>query len=460
MKQMIRALVAFSLCLFGAGVSAFEVRTGYRVIDSIPELRLAMTRSDQKVRMKPGTYRVTDALADNQTVFLVSGSNNAFDLRGVTIQVETRVLAEMTSTRAHQLATYRIHGHHLTFEGATFENVGDLPPQRSLSEFALWGDHITFRDCVFIVRGSDPYGYGERFGKGRERSFPRLLQKHSAMSVNGDHTRIIGCRFGIYAFGHAIHVHGGQDTLVRDTYIEGELRSTDDLLAETSGEAFDLGFTDMWGRPIPGGRMLALAEDGIRAYTRGTRDGVERRTGKITVINCHVHRMRGSVALSLAGQPAVVTGTTVTEAGWTGFGYGLPSGSVVRDSRGDAAFAPLLNLTRSNRKGVDVELEVLSASRYAGDHPLAIVNGEDHRVRLTTRDPGALPPELKIVCGFPTRNDGRDRDSASCSALALVNETGQPVVMSERAHRCRVTTEGAVVDEGSANEVERSGGGR
>ncbi len=147
----------------------FDTRSGFRVIGSIAQFREALQASGQKIRMNPGTYLVQDALADNQAVFRATGSNNYFDLRGVTIQVDTQVLALLKAKAAHDLATYRIHGNNLTFEGPTFEDVGEKPPAMSLPEFDVEGAGAVFKDCTFIIRGSAPYGYGRLFGKGKGR---------------------------------------------------------------------------------------------------------------------------------------------------------------------------------------------------------------------------------------------------------------------------------------------------
>lgn len=434
-------------------ISATAVAEDFKEIGSIAELRDAMTQSGQRIRMKPGVYPVNDTLADNQTVFLASGSNNHFNLRGVTLQLDTKVLAGMKAKKAHELVTYRIYGDNLVFEGAVFEDVGNQPPKKSLPEFSVTGDNCTFKDCAFIIRGSAPYGYGSLFGKGTEKTYRGVLKKHSAISVHGDGTKILGCRFRIHTFGHAIHMHGAQDTLVENTTIEGDLRLTDEILAETSGPAFDLNFTDMWDRPITKGKMLALAEDGIRAYLDGEKDGKERRTGRITVKNCTVKRMRGSITLVLASKPTTVENCTAIESGWTGRGYALPSGSAVRNCRGDAAYAPLLILGNSNKKRADIELEVIDAHEYIGNHPLAIINGNSHKVVLTHAAGKPLGHDLKILCGAEYRASENDDNPIACKDLELVNHTVQPVLLSRFSSGCKVTSRAKVTDEGTNNTI-------
>ena len=436
------------------------------MIDSIVQLREALLASGQKIRMKPGTYFVEDCLADGQTVFHATGSNNHFDLRGVILQVDTAVLAQMKAKAAHDLATYRIDGNHQTFEGAVFEDVGEKPPAISLPEFEIAGDGNVFKDCTFTIRGSAPYGYGRLFGKGKGRgefkpTLGERLRKHSAMSIRGDNTQVLGCKFFIRTFGHAISIHGAQDTLVEDTYIEGTLRPTAEILRETSGPAFDQKFIDMFHRPIPSGQMLALAEDGIRAYNNGEKNGQTRRTGAITVLHCTVKRMRGAISLSLASKPARVEDCTVVEAGWTGAGYNVPSDSSVKNCKGDAAFSPLLNQDRSNKRGADISIEVLDAPESCAGHPLAILNGTDHHVTLTHRSAKPLPVSLKILVGAagddasPGDEDGENRKAAEVfgKGLRLNNQTPQAVLLTAQSSACVVNSAGPPTDHGRGNQV-------
>jgi len=451
-----KALVLAALAFSSAQARPYDLPPGFTEISSIGEFRAALTESAGKVRMKPGVYLVQDALPDNQTLFLASGSNNHFDLRGVTIQVDTAVLARLTAKKAHDLTTYRVTGSNNTFEGAIFEDIGEHPPSRSLADFTVTGDGNIFRDCRFIVRGSAPYGYGCLFGKGTERTYEGLLQKHAGLSVRGDNIQIIGCAFFIHTFGHAISMHGSQNTLIRDTTIEGELRPTDDLLKETSGPAFDLKFTDLRGRPIPAGYMLSLTEDGIRAYFDGDHDG-KKRTGAITVINCTVKRMRGGITLALASKPAHVENCTVIESGWTGGAYDVPSGSIVKNCKGDAAYSPLLNQCRSNKNDTTIALELIASTEYRGAHPLAIINGSGHRVTLTTSAP-PLPPACDILVGAATtlgtlsEDEGND-DPSSASNVQLTNTTRQPVTLTDTSSHCTVASQGPVTNQGTANQI-------
>jgi len=431
--------------------AAFDVRPGFTVIDSLPELRRTLAASGQKIRMKPGTYRITSA-ENQKMVFNVSGSNNHFDLRGVNLQLETQVLAAMRG-KVHELCVWRTSGSNLTFEGAVFEDVGNEPPYQSLSDFGITGNNNTFRNCTFIVRGSAPYGYGDLFGKGAGAKV--RLQKHAAMSVHGDNARIVGCRFEIHTFGHAIHMHGAQNTVIEDVSIEGELRLTDEILAEKEGPAVKFGYKDQYGRPIPRGVMLALAEDGIRAYLDGGRERPQPRTGDITVTHCTVKRMRGGITLSLASGQIAVRGCTVTESGSPGCTYSVPSNGLIRDCRGDSPYVPLLHLGYSHKQKADIELEWIDTVRPVGNDLLALVNGSGHRITITQAGgAGAIGPRLqKIALGQTYRADEADVGITAARHVELDNRTPHAVELTPLSSDCTVRSVGPVTDHGKDNTV-------
>lgn len=468
-RRPLAYLLVLSCLLVGPPSAAadedFDVRPGYTVIDSIPQLQQAVRQSDQKIRMKPGVYRVPGAWPDDpQSVFIVSGSNNHFDLRGVSIEVPTEIYRDMRG-RVHALAGYRIQGDHNTFEGATFENVGDHPPHRSLPEFAVHGDGNRFVDCRFIIRGSAPYGYGDMYGKGGG-SVVRL-QKHSAMQVRGDDTLIENCEFRVYTFGHGIFMQGAQDTTIRNVLVEGEIRHTDEIYRETSGPAAEHDHKIMFpewqrGQPIPRDAVVHLAEDGIRAYNRGSRNGTTRRTGKITVEDSTVKRMRGGISITAAGEAATVTGTRAIDCR---HGFSLPNGGVVRNSAGNVAFGPLVFMPYSQKRSADIELELIGSDHDKGDHVLAGITGRGHRIRITA--PEGYEPETvrPIVVGESRGGNFTGRWSEQNSsadelqrrhrahAIRLINQTPHPVKLKRYSANCEVDSHGHIRDEGEGNQT-------
>ena len=436
-------------------------QAGFREIDSIADLRAAAAGSNQKIRMRPGVYRVTDALADNRTVFNFSGSNNVFDLRGVTIQIDTQVMAHMQSKGAHELGVYRVSGDRQTFLGATFEDVGDAPPQRGLDEFSVTGDDAAFKDCRFVIRGSAPYGCGDLYGKGAGAAV--RLQKHGAIAVLGDRCRIEDCYFRIHTFGHGIHMHGAQNTLIRNVTMLGDLRPTDEIYRETTGPAAQFGYKVMYppwrkGQPIPHGEMLSLTEDGIRAYTSGAdKHGQQRHTGPITADHCFVERMRGGIVIEMA-TGGRITGCTAIDCG--GSAYSVPPGGIVRDSRGNAAFSPLLVMSYSSQRNADIELELMGSAREMGNHPLAAVVGGGHSIKITS-DGNAVSGNLRpIIAGSTGDRYAEAGEEAQAKqnravAIRLTNLTPHPIELTADASDSQVLSVGPVVDRGKGNRIER-----
>jgi hypothetical protein len=439
--------------------SSGETRTGFTTIRHVDELRRAMASDHQQIRMAPGVYRITNAAPDNRTVFHVTGSSNQFDLRGVTLQVDTAVLASLRGP-VHSLATYRVSGSRITFEGATFENTGDQPPFQGLSEFEVSGDDVTFRNCRFILRGSAPYGYGDLYGKGAGAAV--RLQKHSALGITGDRALIQDCDFRIHTFGHGIHLHGAQDTVIRGVTMEGALRRSDELYLETEGLAARFEHRRMYppwlkGEPIPRHQMLSLTEDGIRAYLDGPdRNGQRRRTGHVTVENCRIQRMRGGITLCMAAS-GTITGCTVLDSG--GHAYSVPSKGVVRNSRGNAAYSPLLVMPYKQTRHADIDLEWLPAEDALGDHPLALITGDaGHRIRIACRDvpaPEILRPIIIGSAGERYTEANTDPEALNHHHLArsihLENLTPHPVRLTRHASDCRVLSRGNVEDQGERN---------
>ena len=114
------------------------------------------------------------------------------------------------------------------------------------SDNLLEGFHMT-------IRGSYPYGYGDAFGKGGGPVIGH--RKHSALLVRGESNHVKNCTLIHRSYGHAIFMQAASNPIIEGCYIEGEMRSTDDMLAEegnriSSGQC---GFHDSLGLSIASG---------------------------------------------------------------------------------------------------------------------------------------------------------------------------------------------------------------
>lgn len=431
-------------------------------ISSIAELRLVARMSGKIVVMEPGIYTVDGTMPDDpKTIIHFSGGNNKFHFEGVSIIIPTEVLAAMGPGAVHEFATYRMDGSNITFYGGHFENTGDKKPYKSLAEFQVQGNNISFLNCEIIIRGSSPFGYGDMYGKGSGSAVG--LYKHSAMSILGDNVLVDACVFKVFAYGHGIHIHGSQNTIVRNVNMEGILRLTDEIYEETSGPAFDNNFEIRYpdwfdGFPIPKGEMLSLTEDGIRAYLDGTDvNGVSRRTGKITVENCLVDKMRGGITLTLGSSAATVTNCVVTRCDHA---YSLPSNSLVRNCKGDAAFGPLLSMPYSNKKNTDIELELIPTDTVMGDHNFMEISGSNHTIKITASEDVSMykmPMKIGYIGYRYNETNSTEAELLSkhkAAGIQLVNETTVPIELSKYSSGCTVTSvNGAVVNNGTSNTV-------
>lgn len=124
--------------------------------------------------------------------------------------------------------------------GLKIETFGDRPGIQGKNKIVnVTGSGAVLRDVEITTAGSSPWGYGSLFGisGGVVRKMNGIRVGWPAVGA-----KIIGCRVHMRAMGHAIFVQGASDTLIEDCHVDGLLRSTDEILAETSGFAFGRGF--------------------------------------------------------------------------------------------------------------------------------------------------------------------------------------------------------------------------
>ena len=440
----------------------------------------AMTKSHQKVVMKPGVYEVTDQM-DRSWGFRMSGSHNEFDLTGVTIRTPISVLRSMSSRGRGDPVNYLIEGDHVILKGGTFENtysdgrteVTDSgsynqdpknAPARAMTEMKVTGDDVSLINCRMIVRGSSPYGYGNMYGIGGGAVVG--LRKHSGILMTGDRNTIDGCQVKMEAFGHAIFVQGGEQVTVKNTEVEGTVRRSNELYEEKNNGDLPtkFGFKIQWpeelrGIAIPRDHIVNLVEDGIRAYPK---------TGHMTVENCKVSKCRGGIKLYMA-KSATVSNCQVTDC--VGQCYSLSSKGTITKSKGNAAYGPLLYIHSDATSSQKIDLEVLPAPHGLGDHPLAAIKGSRHSIRFIS---GGEGKELRrpIIVGYPLRFDFLSVDypsvpkgleerfaryapkSERASGIKLENATKHPVVLGEYSQENEVTSRGVVRDLGTGNTVQ------
>jgi len=438
----------------------FEIREGFTLIETLGDFRAVIKKDGQKIRLRPGIYRAKKldppmrfkrlhtapgkaSINEQQHIFAVNGSNNHFDLRGVVFETPVSVQSKM-SMKAHVADCWHINGASNVFEGGYFRNVLDMnyPKYRvAENEFEVCNDGNTFLNCTFVITGSVPYGYTDYYGKGGP-NFGRL-NKHSFMSLeHANNTKIIGCKVYMKTFGHCIHFHKVDGVLIKDCFISGTLRPTNDILKETVGRAKKYDFHIMYRgkRQIPRDEITPLTEDAVRSY-----DEVK----NIKVIDTTVERQRGCFQLLCPGD-ITLENVTVREAG--NFYYDLSAGRqgkvVMKNCKADLAYNPVFNLTRGDiPKDAFYEVTILNPAEGVKPTPrtsLGRICGDGCTFTLHDGTTRPLPEKHNVLqCGgWKPLTDS-----------SVTNYTSAKLILEGNVRGCTIKSFGPVVDKGKGNTV-------
>lgn len=467
---MLLKIIALSVTLLftcAATRASAETDEGMIKISSLAELYEYAAESGNAVRMEPGVYALSDYLTDERLAELreqfpkgegrpprwllrFSGSDNRFDLSGVVLEIHTDLYAKLPYGYTRCLF---ISGNNNAVRGLTIRNTG--PNQGSNGNIlSIFGDGNTLENVSLYVHGSKPYGYGDLLGKGG----PNLtgLQKQSGIMIAGRNNTLRRCNVFSRAFGHCFYIQSPrgittENIVLEDCYAEGVMRSTNEMLRETSGLAFDLNFRSVYenrdGRfMITPGYMKALTEDGYRTY-----GGV----GNVTLRNCTAINTRAG--FEIAGTDDAETRTVIEGATALGCerGYLIGSNVLVRNSRGDIKYGPLLYLRGG--QNADVELELTGEGSDFTVHALATIAGEGHRVRLYTEERDRVSPAVPIMLGFGMPAHAEMSSPilpAETSNVTLINEIPRvATIVSEMASDCEVVSPGPVIKDETSKEI-------
>jgi hypothetical protein len=441
-------LVCTLLCGVRGGANGVEVA-------SLADLARVAAQSGQHIRLRPGVYRLADYLTPEVLagihagfdrkqgrppvpMLVFRGSDNRIDCAGAVIEIDTslyRLLPQGGYTRCLIVA-----GSGNTITGLSIRNTG--PNQGSGGNIlSLAGERTTLEEVTLHVHGSFPYGYGDLLGKGGPNLVP--LQKQSGIQVLGSGSVLRRCRVYSRAFGHCFYIQQGGDIRLEDCYAEGVMRSTSDMLRDTAGPAFDLGFRSVYenrdGRhAIVPGYMKSLVEDGFRTYGGA---------GRVTLVNCTAINTRAGFEIGAKDDATEKTTLENCVARGCERAFLIGSHTIVRLSRGDLAHGPLLYL-RGGRDS-DVELELVGDGPQSLVHAVATIAGENHRVRLTAQTGERAIPALPILLGFgmPAHAEmSSPIEPALARGVTLINGiAAAPVITSDAAVDNQVETTGRSV---------------
>lgn len=389
---------------FFAG-SALSVPAAEIEVSSLAELARVSARNNQEIRLRPGVYQMAEyltepVLADIRAerkgkpgrppvpMLVLRGDGNRVEAAGATIEIDTALYKKLPGGYTRCII---VAGKDNTIRGLSIRNTGANEGSGG-NILSLAGERTTLEDVTLHVYGSSPYGYGDLLGKGG----PNLvgIKKQSGVQILGSGSVLRRCRVFSRAFGHCFYIQQGGDIRLEDCYAEGSMRATDDMLRDTSGPAFDLGFKTVYenrdGRHVvTPGYVKSLSEDGFRTYGN---------TGRVTLLNCTAINTRAGFEIGARDDAPEKTYLENCVARGCERAYLIGSQTVVRRSRGDIAHGPLLYL-RGGRDS-DVELELVGDGPQSLVHAVATIAGENHRVRLSAQLGERAIPALPILVGF------------------------------------------------------------
>ena len=443
-------LASFIFAFVTSALHAVEPVT----VSSLADLARVAAADNQSVRMTPGVYPLTDyltpaVLADIAAkvdrkqsrppvpMFTFIGNGNRFDLSGVVFEIDTALYAKLPG-RSY-IRCIIIAGNNNTFTGLNIRQVG---AQRGSggNTLSIAGTGNTVENFTLNVHGSYPYGYGDLFGKGG----PNLLgiQKQSGIQILGNNTLVRRTRVISRAFGHCFYIQVGGDIRLEDCYAEGSVRSTTEMLRDTSGPAFDLGFKSVYANRdgrymITPGYMKSLSEDGFRTYGGA---------GRVTLVNCTAINTRAGFEIGARDDATVKTEIIGGNALGCERGYLIGSHTLVRDSRGDISHGPLLYLRGGLDSDVELELTGDGPAPGAMVHAIATIAGQNHRVRLTRQAHEKPAPALPILFGFGMPEHAEMSSAilpAPTSNVTLINTLASvPVITSDTLKDTKLETAG------------------
>ena len=439
-------------------------------VETLAELVPYLSQDNANVVLKEGTYTITVNNIKNGTfkshttiddhealvLLLFSGNNSVYDFTGVTVNVETEVLTAFQEY--NEFYELQVVGNNNVIKNLTLVDVGSVydHPTRRACNVVMDGAGNRIEGLHLSTKGSYPYGYGETFGKGGNNVINHF--KHSAFLIRGYKNHAKNCTIIHRSYGHAMFMQAADEPLIEGCYIEGTMRSTDDMLAETGtgSDGDKAGFMTYFGYKLPTGYMMSLGEGGIRAYNGGETiiDGVvyNRGTSNPTIINCTVKNMRAGVTLTHATGKKYVSGTTTIGCER---GFCIGTGDIV-DSYADIQYGPALGVDYVTDSGTDADITLLpyEGKSYNGSGHAAIIIGSDHKITLRSAVPNP-DQNLKIQVGGDNRTIGllkRD-ENYSASHIKLNNLTEYPVVLDENSNNTTGVSAGKVSDDGQNNHL-------
>ncbi|WP_146462651.1 cadherin-like domain-containing protein, partial [Rubripirellula tenax] len=444
-------------------------------VSSLAELRVFAGLSNVTVTMAPGVYWI-DGDRPDATYLNFSGANSTFNLGQAEFRIDTRNIAgyrdESGATASFDVM--RISGDNVIVNGLKLYGQDvDLDtdpgarryPNRSATYFNITGSNVELNNAHIITAGSNPYGYGDAFGKGAPPSCRDLPagdggcayighNKTSGVLLNGwgSNAKIDGLDLDMFTFGHGVFVQGYDDIEIRNTTVTGQMFSSNDVINHPVYQEY--GFT-AWGSQMHADILISGSEDGIRYYGDG--DSLPWSEG-LVLENVVVTNMRE--AFSLIAARGVVTVDNASAFG-SEVGFEPGQGTVITNSRGDTTNGPLLFYRRDYVNDTNVELELVGNVPQVGrTKDIAYINGTNNVVTLTSNiDPGLLPADAYVRVGQrfnEWRKNPGDVDDTSLPAdgVTVNNLTGQITVLGTNGDDVGGFSSAGTINRGDGNHYD------
>tara|TARA_R110002073_G_scaffold54047_5_gene139326 strand:+ start:38 stop:814 length:777 start_codon:yes stop_codon:yes gene_type:complete len=255
--------------------------------------------------------------------------------------------------------------------------------------------------------------------------------------------------------GHAIFIQGAENTLIENCHVDGLLRTTDAVLSETSGYAFDKNFYAGKGGYVEGtmvaedgkiiaGEIISLSEDGIRMYPEYN----GHKTKNTTVKNCSVTKMRRGICTGLSTSGDKIIDCVVRECVATGFNVG--NADTLINCSADAKYAEAFCIPYTDAKSAYVEMNILDSRGGIANNLLAKINGADHQVIIKTSNPDFIPDNMDIKLSVWEGYGNFNKDAKMhASDIKLDNQTEAKVLLYPGTKSPDIKSKGEVKDKTS-----------
>ncbi|CDF79571.1 pectin lyase fold protein [Formosa agariphila KMM 3901] len=435
-----------------------EVQEEFITVHTLSDFKKYIDKDGVKIKLAPGNYQIDQA--ESIRFIAITGNHSHYDLTGARFMVDTKLFSRTDLAKSDDgnsmYCAIEISGNHTTFEGLYIETYGGASGLQSKNKiFNIVGEHVVLKDVEVRTSGSNPWGYGYLYGLGGGdvRKMNGIRVGYPAKNVT-----LIGCKVHMRAMGHAIFLQGAENTLVEDCHVDGLLRTTDAILAETSGYGFDRDFyaqkprhphkkgyvegtvIGLDGKILPD-EIVSLSEDGIRLYPEYNGHP----TLNTTIKDCTVFQMRRGICTGLNTSGDKVINCEVRDCVTTGYNVG--NEDTVINSRANAKYGEAFGVPYTDAKNANVEIHILDSRNGMANSMLAKINGTGHNIVVKTSNDDFIPEDMVIKLsvweGYGNYNP---KATMHATAIKLENDTKAKVLTYSGTTNLEAESKGEVID--------------